>query len=132
VTGQRSEDPTHRPREDTRQDETLLRERFAELGPTARRFLDGLLRDQRCGKAQARKVLALLGSYAHADLLAALDRAVRFGAYSATAVERILAVQARPKSVLEVLAEEERRRLPALGHEPVPPRPLSDYQPLIE
>lgn len=132
VTGQRSEDPTHRPREDSRQDEALLRDRFAELGPVARRFLDGLLRDQRCGKAQARKVLALLGTYAQADLRAALDRAVRFGAYSAAAIERILAAQARPKSVLEVLAEEERRRLPALGHEPVPPRPLSDYQPLIE
>jgi transposase len=132
LTGQQSEDPTHRPREDARQDEALLRERFAELGPTARRFLDGLLRDQRCGKAQARKVLALLGTYAHADLLAALERAVRFGAYSAAAIERILAAQARPKSVLDVLAEEERRRLPALGHEPVPPRPLSDYQPLIE
>ncbi len=131
-TGQKSEDKVHRPREDTGQDETLLRERFAELGPVARRFLDGLLRDQRCGKAQARKVLALLGTYARTDWLAALDRAVRFGAYSAAAIERILAAQAKPKSVLEVLADEERRRLPALDEPPIPPRPLSEYQPLIE
>jgi hypothetical protein len=34
------------------------------------RFLDGLLRDQRYGKAQARKTLALLGSYARRDWLA--------------------------------------------------------------
>src|SRR5439155_12379956 len=80
---------------------TLLRERFSELGMSARRFLDGLLRDQRCGKNQARRVLALLGTYARKDLLAALDRAVRFGAYSAQAVERILAAPASPKSVLE-------------------------------
>ena len=71
-----------------------LRERFTELGTSARRFLDGLLRDQRYGKSQARRVLALLATYSRKDLLAALDRAVRFGAYSVQAVERILAVQA--------------------------------------
>ena len=38
---------------------------------------------------------------------AALRRAVRYGAYSFNAVERILAVQARPKTVLESLAEQD-------------------------
>jgi transposase len=136
ATNQRSEDKAHRPRDDSAQHLTLLRERFAELGGVAGRFLDGLLRDQRCGKAQARKVLTLLATYARRDLLAALDRAVRFGAYSAGAVERILAAQAKPKSVLEALAEEapqETRRLrPDLFDEPVPPRPLSDYRQLLE
>ena len=74
-------------------------------------------------------MLALLGTYARQDLLAALERAVRYGAYSHAAVERILAVQARPKSVLETLAEEERRHLPPwLDEEPITPRPTSDYQ----
>lgn len=131
VTGQRSEDKSHRPREDGRHDETLLRERFAELGPVARRFLDGLLKDQRQGKQQGRKVLSLLGTYARKEVLAALERAVRFGAFSAEAVARILAAQARPKSVLETLAEEERRTLPAFLTEPLPRRPLTDYQQLI-
>jgi transposase len=128
----RSEDRAHRPRDDAREQETLLRDRFAELGAVARRFLDGLLRDQRCGKSQARRVLALLGSYATKDLLAALDRAVRFGAYSANAVERILAAHARPKSILETLADDERRHLQPLLDEPVRPRPLSEYQHLVE
>lgn len=136
VTGQRSEDKDHRPRDDSAEHLTLLRERFAELGPLARRFLDGLLRDQRYGKAQARKVLTLLGSYHRRDLLAAVERAVRFGAYSCQAVERILAAQAKPRSALEALAEdaprETRRHRPDLFDEIVPPRPLSEYRHLFE
>ena len=57
-------------------------------------------------------MLALLGSYAQADLIAAVERAVRYGAYSHAAVERILSAQARPRTILEVLAEEERRQYP--------------------
>lgn len=129
---QRSVDRTHRPRDDAPELLTLLRERFTELGPTARRFLDGLLRDQRYGKNQARRVLTLLGSYARKDLIAALDRAVRFGAYSVAAVERILAAQARPKSILEALADDQRHRLQPLLDEPVSPRSTAEYQQLCE
>jgi transposase len=129
VTGQRCEHPAHRPQSDPRQHQALLRERFTELGPYALRFFDGLLQAQRHGKTQASKVLALLGSYAHKDLLAALERAVRFGAYSLNAVERILAVQARPKSILVLLADHERQHLAArLRDNPVSPRPAADYQ----
>jgi hypothetical protein len=57
---------------------------------------------------------------------------VAYGAYTYAAVERILAVQARPKSVLEHLAEEERRHLqPLLQNEPIPPRPIREYEPLL-
>ena len=115
------------------QQEVLLRERFAELGPIAQRFLDGLLRDQRQGKSQAVKVLALLGTYARKDLLAALDRAVRFGAHSLNAIERILAAQAQPKSVLDTLAEQDQRPLPPrLSDNPVSQRPTTDYRYLVE
>jgi transposase len=132
-TGQRAEQKAHRPSADPRQHEALLHQRFAELGPLAERFLAGLLAGQRYGKGQAFKVLALLGSYARADLLAALERAVRFGAYSLNAVERILVVQAQPKSVLETLADQERGRLPShLRDNPVSPRPTTDYQHLVE
>jgi hypothetical protein len=60
--------------------------------------LEGLLAAQRYGWDQAQKVLALLGAYRREDLLAALERAVRYGAFAAKAVERILAVQAQPKT----------------------------------
>jgi hypothetical protein len=132
-TGQRSEQKEHRPSSDPQQHAALLRERFAELGPVGVRFLEGLLQSQRYGKEQALKILALQSSYARADLLAALERAVRFGAYALGAVERILAAQAQPKSALEALADAERRRLPAhLSDNPVSPRPTTDYHRLGE
>jgi hypothetical protein len=66
-------------------------------------------------------------------LLAALERAVRFRAFSLSAVERILAVQARPKTPLDALADEEHRHLrPLLTDRPVPPRPTGEYQSLFE
>jgi transposase len=133
VTGQRCEHPAHRPHSDPRQHEALLRERFTELGPNALRFFDGLLHAQRYGRAQAGKVLALLGIYAHKDLLAALERAVRFGAYSLNAIERILAAQAQPKSTLDLLAEHEQQQLSArLRDNPVSQRPAADYRHLGE
>ena len=65
------------------------------------------------------------------NVLAALECAVRDGAYSHAAVERILAAQAQPKSALEALAEEARTDWPALLRDnPVSPRPTSDYQSL--
>jgi transposase len=129
ATGQRSVHKEHRPAEDARQRQAQIQERFADLGTTAVRFLEGLLREQRYGKDHAQRVLALLGSYTRQDLIAALERAARYGAYSHAAVERILSAQARPKSVLEALAEDERRHLPPwLDEEPVPPRPTSAYQ----
>jgi transposase len=132
-TGQRCVQSAHRPSADPRQHEGMLRDRFAELGPVAACFLDGLLSSQRYGREQAAKVLALQSSYARADLLAALERAVRFGAYSLGAVERILAAQAQPRSVLETLADADRRRLPPhLSDNPVSPRPTTEYHRLGE
>jgi Mu transposase-like protein len=133
VRGQRCEDKAHRPSSDPRQHEALLRERFTELGPAAVSFLDGLLQHQRQGRHQAGKVLVLLSHYARADLVAALERAVRFGAYSLAAVERILAVQAQPRSILETLSEQHERQLPSwLRDNPVSQRPVADYLHLVE
>jgi hypothetical protein len=43
--------------------------------------------------------------YQRDDVLAALERAVRFGAYSLAVMRRILAAHARPKRRVEELAE---------------------------
>ena len=96
VTGQRSVHKEHRPSVDTQHRQAQLAERFAESGETGL-FLEGLLRMQRYGKDQAQRVLALLGNYTRQDLIAALERATHYGAFYA-AVERILSVQARPKT----------------------------------
>jgi len=131
VTGQRSELPQHRPQEDSRQREAHLRARFAELGPAASRFLEGLLKAHRQGKDQAQRVLALLETYRKPDLTAALERAVRFGAFSLRSVERILAAQAQPKTPLDALGDQQQQHVrEILQDRPVPPRPTADYEQL--
>ena len=131
VTGQRSQLPEHRPQEDQQQKERLLRERFTELGPAAGRFFEGLLTTHRMGKNQAQRVLALLETYRRADLVAALERASRYGAFSLRSIERILAAQAQPKTPLEALGDQQQRHLrEILQDPPVPPRPTADYEQL--
>ena len=77
-------------------------------------------------------MLTLSGSYRREDLLTALERAVRYGAYSAKSIERILAVQARPKTCWDRMAEEEPSHLgDLLSDDPTPPRPATDYQQLL-
>jgi transposase len=132
LTGQRQVGSIHPARADANERFALLEERFTELGPTARRFLDGLVAKHRQGKYHAQHVLALLAGYERVDWLTALERAVRFGAYSLAAVERILAATAKPKSILAGLAEQERRHLePYLRDDPVTVRPTADYQHLL-
>ncbi len=127
-----SRQPEHLPPRDVARRREVLRGRFAELGPLAVRFLEGLLAAQRCGWDQAQKVLALLGIYRREDLLAALDRAVRYGAFSAKSIERILAVQARPKTCWDRMAEEKPSHLgELLSDDPTPPRPATEYQHLL-
>jgi transposase len=92
-------DPAHAPSRSQRVQVEQLQRRFAELGDVALRFLEGLLRRQRYGKHQALRVLSLLRTWHRKDLLAAMDRAVRYHAYSLSSLERILAVQATPKSL---------------------------------
>jgi transposase len=133
LTAQRQVCPNHHPLEDPQQRYALLQERFAELGPVASRFLDALVRQQRQGKHQAQHVLALLASYERQDWLAALERALHFGAYSLAAIERILAATARPRSILACLADQERQHLdPRLRDQPIAPRPTATYQHLLQ
>jgi transposase len=126
VTGVRQLHKSHHPGTDPGQRALLLRQRFHELGPVAEQFLDGLLAKQIQGKLQAQQLLALVAHYQRADVLAALARAVRFGAFSLAAVRRILAAQAKPKPLLEELADGQREALdPSLRQEPIGPRPTS-------
>jgi transposase len=127
-----SRQPEHLPPRDVARRREVLRGRFAELGPLAVRFLESLLATQRYGWDQAQKVLALLGIYRRDDLLAALERAVRYGAFSAKSIERILAVQARPKTCWDRMVEEKPSHLgELLSDDPTPPRAATEYQRLL-
>lgn len=123
---------SHHPNDDPNQRVVLLRQRFVELGPIASQFLDGLLAKQTYGKLQAQQLLALVAHYHRDDVLKALERAVRFGAFSLAAMRRILAAQARPKRLLDELADLHKDDLdPSLRQEPIGPRPTSEYQHLL-
>ena len=132
VAGQRSRGPDHEPPRDPQRRLEQLRERFAELGAAGPAFLEGLLAASRLGKNQAERVLALVAAYCRPDVIAALERAVRYGAFSPAAVQRILAARGRPRAPLDALADEHRTYLGRLLEgEPTPPRPTSDYQALL-
>jgi transposase len=130
--GERRRCKEYEPPRDTQRREEQLVARFAEFGAVGTRFLEGLLAANRLGKNQAERVLTLAAAYPNSDVLAALERAVQYGAFSLAAIERILAVRGRPKTPLDALADDHRTYLDQLAAgEPIPPRPTSDYQALL-
>lgn len=133
VRGEKHRLPEHSPGRDAQQKYELLEERFAGLEPEGALFLHELVRTRRYGKDEAARVLGLLALYHRSDLARALERAVRYHAFSYSAVERILAAQAHPRSVRETLTEEAHEQLvEILRQAPVAARPTADYQPLLE
>ena len=87
------------------------------------------MRTQRYGKDQATRVLGLLGTYPREDLVRALERAARYRAFSSSAVERILAAQATPRSAWESLADEARQQVgDILRQSPVATRSAAEYR----
>ncbi|MDA1055938.1 MAG: IS21 family transposase [Planctomycetota bacterium] len=125
------EDPAHGPPRETRLRRDVLQARFAEFGDVATRFLDGLWQAQRQAPSQAALILELSGLYRRPDFIAALERAVRFGAYSLSSVRRILEINARPKSALESLLDSPGEPLTSLSDISSPPRATSAYQSLL-
>jgi hypothetical protein len=133
LIGQAHVQKEHQPRDDREKKYEVLKQRYDELGPVASRFLKGLIKHRRYGKDEAHKILALLETYHRRDLLAAIERAVHYGAYSRSAIERILAVQATPQKALDALADKEQQQLKSLlGDESVRPRSGKDYQKLLD
>ena len=125
--------PAHSPGRDQLQKRELLQQRFAEFGDQGVRFFDELLRARRNGKDEAARVLGLLTVYRREDLARALERAGRYRAFSWSAVERILAAQAKPRSAMEALTVQAREQLnELLRQSPLGPRPTSEYQALLE
>jgi len=128
--GERRVDASHRPADNRREQMEQLRQRFEELGDVARRFFEGLVQSPSQVRNQAKKTLALLSLYHRRDLLAAMERAVRYRAFSWKSLERILAVRARPKTGAESLSDS----FPPptlLDDDSVQPRGTHEYQHLL-
>lgn len=127
--GQRIVEASHRPADNRREQLQQLRQRFEELGDMARRFFQGLVQSQPQVRSQAKKTLALLSLYHRRDVLAAMERAVRYRAFSWKSLERILAVRARPKTGAQSLSDS--FPPPLLDDDPVAPRGTDEYQHLL-
>jgi transposase len=133
TTGEKHSLPEHAPGRDHHHKYELLKQRFAEFGPEGVLFLDELIRTRRCGKDEAARVLGLLATYHRQDLARALERAAHYRAFSWSAVERILAAQARPRSGWESLQADAQEQLDEiLRQSPVSTRSTAEYQSLLE
>jgi hypothetical protein len=130
-TGRKEIREEHRPPKDHHQQVEELRKRFQELGEIALCFLEGLLQKQRYGKRQAQRVLALASAYHRQDVLAAMERAVRYHAYSLSSLERILNT-ATPKASWQVLSENQQELMRKLtDSSSIEPRSSAQYQYLL-
>src|SRR3984957_1153995 len=133
ISGEKHNLPAHSPGRDSHQKCELLKQRFAEFGSEGALFFDELVRTRRCGKDEAARVLGLLATYHREDLARALERATRYRAFSWSAVERILAAQARPRSAWEALQSEAQEPLAEmLRQTAIAARSTAEYQPLLE
>jgi hypothetical protein len=133
ISGNKRTVAAHSPGRDQLQKRELLQQRFAEFGPAGVRFFEELQRARRNGKDEAARVLGLLTIYRREDLTRALERAGRYRAFSWSAVERILAAQAQPRSSMEALAIEAQEPLnEILRQSPLAPRSTAEYQALLE
>jgi hypothetical protein len=118
----------YHPKRRTRRDPEVLIARLAEWGEMGAAFAAGVTRKQRYHAQHLAQVLALRDRYDADDVLIALERAVRYRAFDAGTVTRILEAQATPRTLPEVLADEARRRLrDDLPNTQAPPRDLTAY-----
>jgi hypothetical protein len=126
INGEKRSLPEHSPGRDHHQKYELLKKRFADFGSEGALFLDELVRTRRRGKDEAARVLGLPATYHREDLERALERAARYRAFSWSAVERILAAQARPRSGWESLQAEAQDQLDEIRQSPVSTRSTAE------
>ena len=119
---------TFHPRRAPRHDVEALVARLGELGESATTFAVGVCKGQRTRGQHLAAILALRERYDADDLVAAIERAVRYRAFDAGVVARILEAGAVPRVLPDTLAVAALRRL----REDVPganvsARAMSDY-----
>ena len=111
-----------------RYDLTLLLERLAGWGEAAGTFGQRLRERKRYAGPELSHILSLQLRWSAEDIVAALEHAIRYDAYDARAVERILEARFRPRSLEGQMAEATRTRIrQAMREHPVGQRSLTEY-----
>jgi transposase len=127
--------PEHKiPRASHGKDLDLLVATFLEWGPVAGDYLTGLKRTQaRTVAHHIGHILSLKRRYNPDDIVIALEHALRYHAYDARAIDRILASQAQERTLEEPLSQLFKDELGQwIRDNPLKPRALDAYQDLIK
>lgn len=123
--------PEHQPRTQ-RVPHAVLLARFEAWGEDALAYAQQVVRRQRYHRQQLAQILRLQERYSAPDLVAAMQHARRYGAYSARDVARVLEAKAMPRQPGEVLTEVVRAHIrTSLGESPVAQRPVGEYARLL-
>lgn len=116
----------HRPKKKRRHDIDALAARMSELDEVGALFAGGVLSRQRYRGSHLAQVLALQERYSADDLVAAIGRAVRYRAYDASVVQRILEASATPRLLPNTSQQAARSQLRSVLT-PTTPRPMQEY-----
>jgi hypothetical protein len=130
--GKKVEDPDHFATKKVRYGLEPVREAFIALGEAAGEFLKGLVEKhpRNCG-FHARYILRMKEHYESGDIHGAIEHALKYRAFDAHAVERILKAKAEPRTLESVRNEKARKDLEkALPR--IAQRPLDEYRKLLE
>ena len=129
--GKTSEKPQHRGSKKIRYGLEPVRDAFLALGEAAQPFLQGL-KDSlpRNSGFHARFILHLKETYHPDDINLALHHALRYQAFDAKAIERILLAKAKPRTLESVRNEQARKELEKTLPR-IEQRPLDEYYTLL-
>ncbi len=125
-------DPAHRPKKKHRHDIDLLVVRMGELGEVGAVFAAGVLERQRFRGAHLAAVLGLIAQFSTDDLIAALERAVRYRAFDGKVIKRILEASATPRTLPQDSELALRQRLTASMIPATEPRQLKPYDAALQ
>jgi len=125
--------PLHHPRKARRNNRVLLTQRLSALGETGAEFAAGVLRTQHYSGVHMAQVLMHTEHYDLDDLLRALARAVKYGAFDARTVLNILEKTASVRCLPGAFDAAAAQRLAAVAAQTsVAPRSIADYARALE
>ena len=118
----------HRRKRKTKNDIPMLVDKLSDLGEVAEAFAAGVVARQPYRGGHLAQTLQLRERYAIDDLLSAIERAVRYRAFDANTVARILESTAKPRALPDTVQRAAVRRIQEVARQAhVTPRPLDDY-----
>lgn len=122
--------PDHRPRKKTRYDLDDLVTKLGNISESGAQFAAGILKRERYRGSHLARVLTLMERYSAEDIVAALDRAVRYRAFDGSVVQRIVEASATVRILPSTSEQASADRLKS-ALTPTVPRAMAEYTSVI-